>query len=534
MVSGYIFCLAYLIGLLLSGLAHGWLYGLGVGVIATAALPRFWRYGPPRSTLAAATGIAIAAGAYLQLRTPSPTLYDVSYWVSSDAEVSCVSGTLKESPQLTRRGQLKVPLNAAQIEISRNERAASEEALQKRPNNPSAPGQPPAQSQTGHSLSDPVDVEGRLYVTLPLLQGTGLYPTQFVRACGQLYAPRVPQNPSGFDFAAYLAQQGIFAGLKAATVVPIGPSAPTLLWQLRQRIVQSFVRPLGSPKGVLLSAMVIGRRAVDLPYDVRDPFSQAGLAHTLAASGFHVSLLLGLFLAVSQRLSASVRLGLGMALLAGYAGLTGLQASICRAAFMGAAALMGNMLERQTRPVGLLLLAAVLILLLNPIWIWDLGFQLSFLATLGLLVTTSSLTQRLDWLPTPVATALAVPMAAIAWTLPIQLWAFGTLSPYSLPLNVVMTPLISLISLVGMVDAAIALISPALASSVAQLLSLPIEILMGSVTLVNQLPGQTLALSQSLPQVGLMYGALGVMRFAPPRSRLFLGVAVVGMLLAGR
>lgn len=521
--SGYIFCLAYLFGLLLNGFPHGWLYSLGLGTIATAVLPRFWRCAPQRSTLAIATLTAIAAGAYLQLRTPSPTLYNVSHWVSSDAEVSCVTGTLQDSPQMTRRGQLKVPLSAAQIEVSAPERT----------NNPAdaAVELETSQPESSHSLSDPVDVEGRLYVTLPLLQGTGLYPTQSVRACGQLYAPRPAKNPGGFDFAAYLGRQGVFAGLQATSVAPMEISTPPLLWQLRQRIVRAFVHPLGSPKGVLLSAMVLGRKAVDLPYDIRDPFSQAGLAHTLAASGFHVSLLLGLFLLVTQRLSPSMRLGLGIVVLLGYTGLTGLQPSICRAVFMGMAALLSSTLERKTRPVGLLLLAALIILLINPIWIWNLGFQLSFLATLGLLVTTQPLTQRLDWLPTPIATALAVPMAAIAWTLPLQLWAFNTLSPYSLPLNVVITPLVSLVSLVGMVDAAIALVAPSLASAVAQLLSWPIDLLMGSVTLVNQLPGQTIALSQSLLQVGAIYGGFILICWARPRQRLILGVALAGLVL---
>ncbi|MGF1513068.1 MAG: ComEC/Rec2 family competence protein [Elainellaceae cyanobacterium] len=537
MASGYIICLAYLGGLLLSGLPYGWGYGLGLGTLAAIALPRYWRYSPPRSLLLLSTGVAIAASAYLHLRTPAPTLHDVSHWVSSDAELSCVSGTLSTSPQLTRRGQLKAQLSAAQIEISGAEQAASVDEADEGADVSGALGadlselSQPQPRQLQQTLSDPVAVKGRLYLTLPLLQGTGLYPKQSVRACGRLYAPRPAQNPSGFDFAAYLARQGIFAGLQANTVASVGPSHPPLLWQLRQRVVRAFVEPLGSPKGLLLSAMVLGRRAVDLPYDVRDPFSQAGLAHTLAASGFHVSLLLGLFLTATRRLSASARLGLGVGLLGGYAGLTGLQPSICRAVFMGLAVLLGDTLERQTRPVGLLLAAAVLILLVYPVWIWDLGFQLSFLATLGLLVTTQPLTERLTWLPTPIATALAVPVAAIAWTLPIQLWAFSTLSPYSLPLNVLMTPLISLISLVGMVDGAIALVLPSLASSVAQLLSLPIGLLMAGVTFATQLPGQTLALSQSLLQVGLIYGAFAGMSIARARQRLILGVAVVGLLL---
>ena len=70
------------------------------------------------------------------------------------------------------------------------------------------------------------------------------------------------------------------------------------LWQLRQRIVDAHQRWLGEPKGPVVSAMTLGRRAVNLPYEIQDAFIEAGLAHTLAASGFHVSLVLGLVLAL--------------------------------------------------------------------------------------------------------------------------------------------------------------------------------------------------------------------------------------------
>ena len=536
--SGYIFSLAYLAGLLLSGTGAGWQWSLGIGAIAMMARPWLWRAGPPRYTLIIATVIAIAAGGYLRWRTPTPTLHNVSHWVSSGADTACISGTLRSAPQLNRRGQLKAELKAATIQISRaaGDSAPDESGDTLEPSSVAvssaiAPTAPP----TGEAdLSPPATVEGRLYLTLPLLQGTGLYPHQPVRACGRLYAPRPALNPAGFDFAAYLARQGIFAGLSATTITPIDTTAPPLLWRLRQRIVRAFVTPLGSPHGVLLSAMVLGRRAVDLPYDVRDAFAQVGLAHTLAASGFYVSLLLGLFLALTRRLSAAVRLWLGIGLLLGYAGLTGLQPSICRAVAMGAAGLWGETLERRTQPVALLLAIAVGILLLNPIWIWDLGFQLSFLATLGLLVTVPPLTQWLDGLPTGVATAIAVPAAASVWTLPLQLWAFSTLSPYSPPLNAAVTLLVSLISLIGMSTAAVALISSELASAIAPLLHWPIEFLLAIVTWVNQLPGRQIALGQSLPQMGSIYAALGVMTQVRPRRQMLLaGIAVALLLVPG-
>jgi competence protein ComEC len=130
-----------------------------------------------------------------------------------------------------------------------------------------------------------------------------------------------------------------------------------------------------------------------------------------------------------------------------------LQPAVLRAAIMGWAALVSLMVRRKTKPLGLLLLAASILLIINPLWIRDLGFQLSFLATCGLVVTVNPLVKKLDWLPQAIASLIAVPIAATIWTLPLQLHFFGIVPPYSILANIVTTPLISVITIVGVLSA---------------------------------------------------------------------------------
>jgi competence protein ComEC len=85
---------------------------------------------------------------------------------------------------------------------------------------------------------------------------------------------------------------------------------------------------------------------------------------------------------------------------------------------MGCGALIGLVVQRKRKPLNSLLIAATLLLLFNPVWIWDIGFELSFLATLGLMVTVQPLIKRLDWLPPAIASLVAVPITASIWTLP--------------------------------------------------------------------------------------------------------------------
>ncbi|MCU0523896.1 MAG: ComEC/Rec2 family competence protein [Elainella sp. Prado103] len=338
-------------------------------------------------------------------------------------------------------------------------------------------------------------VNGNVYVTIPPIAGEQLYPGLRVSITGSLYQPQPAANPGGFNFAQYLQQRGIFTGLIGDSLVyPADRKpAPPLFWAIRQRITQIQERGLSNPEAALVSAMVMGKAAVDVPYPIQDQFKQTGLAHALAASGTQVSLLLGVVLALTARCSNSLRVGIGLGTLILYLGLTGAEASILRAGIMGGATLFALWFDRQIKPVGLLLVAATLLLLWNPLWIWDLGLQLSFLATLGLLITLPHLSRWLDWLPTPIATLFAVPIAATIWTLPILLAGFGVLSPYSILVNVIVSPFITIVSIGGMISAVAAFVHPYLGSSLAGLLYFPAHFLLQVAAIASHLPGNLFA-----------------------------------------
>lgn len=173
------------------------------------------------------------------------------------------------------------------------------------------------------------------------------------------------------------------------TVIEKGNWWQGLLYQTRKRIIQTHIRFLGMPYGSLVSSMVIGSRAVDLDWETEESFRLAGLSHTLAASGFHVSLLLAVVLSLTASLTPDKRFFVGSLCLLGYATITGFYPSILRATLMGMAGLVAILQERQVRISGSLLLAGVILLVINPMWIWDIGFQLSFMAVWGLITSTS-------------------------------------------------------------------------------------------------------------------------------------------------
>ncbi|EKQ69140.1 ComEC/Rec2-related protein [Leptolyngbyaceae cyanobacterium JSC-12] len=481
-ITAAIACIAWIVGLLFTAIPFGGWILLGVGILATLLVPHFWKTALSAKLWLVAGVIALLANGYFHLRLPQPQNHDISRLLSptESALTVLVTGNISSLPQLTRNHKAQFWLQAQQI----------------------AP------------IGDGKPITGKVYVTVPPEQATKLHPGQRVSVSGVLYLPKPAANPQGFDFKAFLQKEGSFAGLRGDRVELQQDSTGWGWWQVQQRIVQAQQKSLGSPEGALVSAMVLGGRSVDLPYDVKDAFVRVGLAHALAASGFQTSLILGVMLALTRRFSERVQCVAGSLALASFVGLAGLQPAVLRAALMGLGGLLALGLNRKMKPLGALLLTATSLLVINPLWIFDLGFQLSFLATLGLLVTVPPLTKRLDWMPTAIAPLIAVPIAAYIWTLPLQLGAFGVLSPYSIPANMLTSPLISLISLGGMASAMVAIVWLDGGSALAGLLKYPTQALIAIVNGFNRLPGNALAIGTvSVVVVITLYTLIGLSSF---------------------
>lgn len=534
-VDGVVICLGFILGLLFTAIPWGGFWLLGLGILGAILFGRHrlrqftqksenaggknkttlntWQIPHPRIWLIAGL-VGLLATVYFQWRSPQPGERDISTFVASEnngnqQQLVIVRGSLASNPRLNRSQRGQFVLDATQVDEVKNETGPADV---------------------------PKGVTGKLYVTVPMLQATGLYPGQQVAVTGVLYKPRTASHPGGFDFQKFLKQQGIFAGLTGTQINFLDQYEERKWgwWQVRERIVRSQVRWLGVPQGPLVSAMVIGSRAVDLPYDIRDLFVKAGLAHTLAASGFHTSLVLGLILQLTKRASKTTQFTFGCLGLLIFLSLTGFQPSVLRAVIMGFAALIGLLLKRKVKQFGSLLLAATILLLVNPLWIWDLGFQLSFLATLGLIVTVPSLVKRLDWLPLAIASLIAVPLAATIWTLPLQLFIFGVVPVYALLLNIISTPLIAMISIGGIISAIAALIWPEAGSAVAGVLLFPADWLIKLVEFFSNLPGNSLAVgSISVWQLLAIY-ALVIMVWLVhwwQQRWLFAGLIAIGLVL---
>ena len=180
-----------------------------------------------------------------------------------------------------------------------------------------------------------------------------------------------------------LERQGVWTQLRVKRLTVLD-QPPTPILDLRRRIADRLIAQAGAERGGVLAALVLGSAVAPLPAELREAFRAAGLSHALAASGFHLSVLLGAVLALGRRLGRLARLLLAGGAMLLFLVLAGPQPSVVRAVLMGAMALLALESGRRGRPLGLLRADRGADAAAAPgRWLHDVGFQLSVAATAG-------------------------------------------------------------------------------------------------------------------------------------------------------
>ncbi len=232
---------------------------------------------------------------------------------------------------------------------------------------------------------------------------------------------------------------------------------------LRNRIFEKVRETLPSPEADLLIGIVLGD---DSGFDktTQDQFARTGLMHIVAASGTNVSIVGGAIylslLGVIGRRKAIIFSILGIGL---YAILSGLSPSIQRAAVMGIITYFALFLGRQTYALWGLGITGFLLILINPYIVFDIGFQLSFMATLGILLL-DPLLKKVTLLSKGILKEdFSITLAAYISLFPLLLYHFQTFTPFSLFANILVLWTIPIVTVLGGLGALIILVSNFLA-----------------------------------------------------------------------
>lgn len=273
----------------------------------------------------------------------------------------------------------------------------------------------------------------------------------------------------GFAYREYLARQGIGAIARARTaeVAPGPGGVGAALASVRAALLAGLNDLVPEPEAALGAGIVLGVRASIAP-EINEAFATAGLTHVVAISGWNIAIVATLVGALvgplarrpGGRWTTAVVTATSVG---GYVMLTGASPSVVRAALMAGAILVARLGGSRAHAASALALAALVMLLAAPPVLWDVGFQLSLLATAGLVWFGGSVERRLPgWWPGWIREPIALTLAAQLTTLPVILVNFERLSLVAPIANVLVVPFVpiamlfgAIASLVGLVDAAL-------------------------------------------------------------------------------
>ncbi|MEW6171847.1 MAG: DNA internalization-related competence protein ComEC/Rec2 [Bacillota bacterium] len=347
----------------------------------------------------------------------------------------------------------------------------------------------------------------------------------FVRVRGVLRSAPQPGNPGDFNYAAYLARRGIGIMVYTrgeGTVLITGNafSNPLAVFALgmKNKLFGVLDELFSAGHSALLKGIAFGTRTAIDPA-VNEAFVETGVVHILSVSGLHVGLVLGFIFGLTRvfRLRSGTTLLTVITALLIYDLMVGFSPPVIRASVMAVLLLWARHLGRERDWLTALAVAALIILLANPLAITDAGFQLSFAATWGILFLGPEIVKRIERIPLnrkvqvrqAIAWGVAVPLGAQLGTLPLVAIHYNLISPVALLANIAAVPLTGLILLLGITAAVLGLIFLPLGQVFAVPTGLCLDVFLFLVRFFQHLPGAVIYVpSLHWAVAGLWYGLL--------------------------
>ncbi|MFP9099979.1 ComEC/Rec2 family competence protein [Flavobacterium sp. RHBU_24] len=309
---------------------------------------------------------------------------------------------------------------------------------------------------------------GTLLVTMPknslaktLHAGDVLYITALPK-------PITPAlNPNQFDYAGYMARQNIFGQIKLKNNYIIAGQQKGFNYhinRLRETLTGSFsIHHYPLPVQNLINALMFGQRQ-DMEKEMNSDYINAGVIHVLAISGLHFTLLFAIFNGLLAPLKRFRKFGTTghfisiLLLMWLFALITGLSASVVRAVVMFSFLMTGGILARRVTTLNSLAISALVLLLAKPSFLFDAGFQLSYIAVLGIVLLQPFYKKWKRSKYTLIAKTqdlIAVSLAAQLFVLPISLYYFNQFPLLFLVANIVVIPLSDVVLILGLVTLAL-------------------------------------------------------------------------------
>ncbi len=288
-----------------------------------------------------------------------------------------------------------------------------------------------------------------------------------IRMEGTLKKPRAFAGEDGnvFDYPAFLAKNDIFYQMFFPNITTIstgkGNVIKKTLFDIKRAWRINVERVIPDPHVSLLGGLVVGAKQ-SLGEKLQDDFRRTGIIHIVVLSGYNVTIVAEAIMRFFSFLPGPLKTTFGVTSIVFFALLTGAGATVVRASIMALLVILARSTGRTYLITRALFIAGFLMILHNPkILVFDSSFQLSFVATLGLIYLAPKIENYFGWMPTKwqlreFATAT---VATQLFVLPMILYKMGDLSLVALPVNILVLALIPLTMLLGFLTGVIGFVS---------------------------------------------------------------------------
>lgn len=289
-----------------------------------------------------------------------------------------------------------------------------------------------------------------------------------ITAGGKIRLPKSYHNPGQIDVKTLLYTQGITAMLtagKGGIKIEAVDTAAFSRWivKVREHYRQSMESVMPREDASAIFAMLFGGYG-GIKSELLEAFTVTGIVHILSVSGSHISLIAAVMAALAGafRLPRLIAAVLVITTIIIYSILAGCVPPVIRSAIMGGLTFLALAMDRERDARYILLLTGLVMLIMSPLLIFHISFELSFLATAGLLYLAPLLRKFFSQHGCSdfIAAGLAITIAAQIATLPILAWYFNQLSLVSLLANLVVVPIVEIIIIIGLLAGMLALIMP--------------------------------------------------------------------------
>src|SRR3989338_2643931 len=259
-----------------------------------------------------------------------------------------------------------------------------------------------------------------------------------------------PGTIEDFHYDRYLSRYGIYSAMYRASITKTGKGTHNplfaFLFDQKAKFEAQINRVFPEPHASLLAGLLTGSRR-GIPDHILNDFQTTGLTHLVAISGFNITIVLAIILGSLFILPLRWRLIPAVGAVIAFTLFVGASASVVRAAIMGILGLFALQVHRQTDTRLLILWTAFFMLLWNPAYLWyDAGFQLSFLAVIGLLELSPLLERITRWLPETLGLreGMQMTLAAQLFAVPLTILLFAKFSLVAPIANVLVAPAVPL------------------------------------------------------------------------------------------